>query len=223
MMDWLKREREKLQPLSPRQKLAYIWEYYKLWIIGCVALVLFAWYMVGNYIHANREPHVYIMYVNTFADIGQDSDFWQGYVDFAGVDTAQEDVTFDVENYFDMSKSNINGNHYYEKAVVLMDSGTMDAIVMEPENLALLGEHGRLIDLNDGRTKALVEQYSDRLITVSHTDEDGIEREIPVGIDISDSALVKQGAYESCAIGICADAQHIEAIETFLAYILQKG
>lgn len=114
-------------------------------------------------------------------------------------------------------------NHYYEKAVVLMDSGTMDAIVMEPENLALLGEHGRLIDLNDGRTKALVEQYSDRLITVSHTDEDGIEREIPVGIDISDSALVKQGAYKSCAIGICADAQHIEAIETFLTYILQKG
>lgn len=221
-MDWLNREREKLQPLSPRQKLAYIWDYYKLWIIGIVALVLFSGYMVNNYIHANRETHVYIMYVNTFADIGQDSDFWQGYVDFADVDPAQENVSFDAENYFKME--NANGNNYYEKAVVLMDSGTMDAIVMEPEELAQLGEHGRLIDLNNEKTRALAEKYSDRLITVSVTDDDGTEREVPVGIDISDSALVtQQSAYPSCAIGICSDAQHIDAVETFLAYILQEG
>lgn len=221
-MDWLHREREKLQPLSTRQKLAYIWDYYKLWIIGIVALVLFSGYMVSNYIHANRETHVYIMYVNTFAEIGQDSDFWQGYVDFADVDAAQENVSFDAENYFKMA--NANGNTYYEKAVVLMDSGTMDAIVMEPEELAQLGEHGRLIDLNNEKTRALAEKYSDRLITVPVTDDDGTAREIPVGIDISDSTLVtQQGAYESCAIGICSDAQHIDAVETFLAYILQEG
>ena len=223
MMDWFTREREKLRSLSAQQKLTYIWHYYKLWIIGIVALVLFTWYMVGNFIHSNREDNLYILYVNTFADIGQDSDFWQGYVDFAGVDLSEEDVSFDAENYFDLSKSNADGNHYYEKAVVLMDSGTMDAIVMEPDNLALLGERGRLIDLTDERTKALMERYRDRLITVSHTDEDGTTRDIPIGIDISDSALVRQGAYDACAIGISANAQHIDAVETFLDYILQEG
>nr|WP_300186535.1 hypothetical protein [uncultured Agathobaculum sp.] len=222
MKEWLEQEKQKLKQLTRKQKLWYLWDYYRLWIIGGVSLLLVVGFLIGNYIRANRENYIYTLYVNTFAEIGQGSDFWQGYVDFCGVDTSQENVIFDAQNYFDMSSGSVTGNHYYEKAVVLIDSGTVDAIVMETENLALLGQSGRLIDLQDDRTQALAEQYADRLITVTHTDEAGNTREIPVGIDISDSKLVSQAqAYEDCALGISAGAQHIEAVGQFLDYILQ--
>lgn len=223
VMGWTDREREKIRGLSGKKKLGYIWDYYKLWIIGFAALILFAVYMVGSYIHGNRENHIYVMCVNTFADIGERSEFWQGYADFCGVDPQEENVVFDVENYFDMSKSNVTGNHYYEKAVVLIDSGTMDAIVLEKENLALLGQSGRLTDLRNERTRELAEKYEDRLITIRHTNEDGVTEEIPVGIDISDSLLAAEGEYETCALGIATGAQHVEAVGEFLDYIFRRS
>lgn len=224
MKDWLEQEKQKFSHLPVKQKLWYLWDYYRLWIAGGVALLLVVGFLVGNYIRANRESYVYLLYVNTFADIGEHSAFWEGYVDFCGADPAQVNITFDTENYYDMTKGSVTGNHYYEKTVVLIDSGTMDGIVMETENLARLGESGRLIDLQDERTRALAEEYADRLITVTHTEEDGQQREIPVGIDISDSTLVTQeNAYVDCALGIAAGATHIEAVEQFLEYVLQEA
>lgn len=223
-MRWLEQEKQKLSGLSRKAKLTYIWDYYKLFLIGAAALVLLAWYIISSMMHAAQDTYVYITYVNTFANIGEDSDFWQGYTDYCAVDESQYNIIFDAENYFDMTQDHVTGNYYYEKAVVLFDSQTMDAIVMERENLAALGQSGRLIDLQDSRTKHLAERYADRLITISHTDESGVVREIPVGIDISDSILVtKEKAYTDCALGISADAQHIEAVEKFLNYILQEG
>ena len=222
-MNWFRQERDKLRQLPRRQRLTYIWDYYRLWILGLVALVAISAYMIGNFIHANRDNQIYVVYANTFTDLGENSDFWEGYVSFSSADTSKENVIFDDENYFDMSKSSVTRNYYYEKVVVLIDSETMDAIVFETENLALLGQSGRLMDLNDERTRALMEKYADRLITVTHEDEDGTSREIPVGFDISDSRLVtEEGAYSGeCALGISASAQHIDAVEQLLDYLLQ--
>lgn len=221
MKKWLKQEKNKLHGLTASQKLRYVWDYYKLWIIGIVALFMFSGYIVTNYRNANRDNHIYVAFVNTMADLGEGSDFWEGYVSCSGVDVKKETVTFDTENYFDMSKNNVTGNHYYEKVVVLIDSKTADALVMETKNLVALGRSGRLIDLNNEKTKQLMERYSDRLITTEVADEDGTTREVPVGIDISDSRLVTQDrAYEECALGISETIDDVQAVEEFLTYLI---
>ena len=33
-MKWLEQEKRKLEGLSARKKREYVWQYYKLWIIG---------------------------------------------------------------------------------------------------------------------------------------------------------------------------------------------
>ena len=221
MKKWLQQERDKLRGLTVPQKLRYIWDYYKLWIIGIAALLAFSGYAVTNYIHANRDNHIYVAFVNTMADLGEDSGFWKDYVAYSGVDVKEETVTFDTENYFYMTKGNVTGNHYYEKVVVLIDSKTADALVMETKNLVALGQSGRLIDLNNEKTKQLMERYADRLITTEVTDEDGTTREVPVGIDISDSRLVtRDQAYTECALGISETIDDTQAVEEFLAYLI---
>ena len=37
---WFSEEREKLRKLSPRDRAGYIWDYYKLWIIGILSAIL---------------------------------------------------------------------------------------------------------------------------------------------------------------------------------------
>jgi hypothetical protein len=176
--------------------------------------------MAVSYIHGNRENYVYILYVNTFAQLGEQSDFWNGYVEQSKANPKTQNIIFDTENYFDMTQKSVMGNHYFEKMIVLIDSGTMDAIVMEPEQLSLLGESGRLIDLNDQKTQRLLERYVDRLITISYTDETGT-RDIPIGIDLSGSLLTAE-AYTQCAIGLSATVQHTDAVVEFLDYVLEE-
>lgn len=223
-LNGLKQEREKLAALSLRQKLRYIWDYYKLWLIGLAAVMLVAGYLVHHYSNVKKETDIYVAFVGTMEDIGQDSRFWQGYVEEAGVDAKTVNVTFDTENYFDMTAGSVVGNHYYEKVVVLSDGGTLDAIVMEPEHLALFGASGRLLDLRDERVAALLDRYADRVITVPYIEENGTVSEVPAGIDLTGSRLIEQEqAYTSCALGISANASHLDAVERFLEYLLQEG
>ncbi len=217
----MRQEWEKIRGLSFQKKLGYIWDYYKLWIIAVLAVLFVGWYLISSFLRGNRENYLYVEFINTFAEVGQDSEFWEGYVEKVQVDTDQVNVTFDAENYFDMAKDNVSGNHYYEKTVVLADAETLDAIVMEKENLKLFGETGRLLDLNNEKVKQILKKYQDRLITIDY-DEDGNSEEIPIGIDLSGSRLT-QDAYEECALGIAANAHNIEAIEDFLDYVYEKG
>ena len=115
------------------------------------------------------------------------------------------------------------GNKYYEVFVATVDSGVLDAVTMEPEDLSLLGESGRLMDLRDERCGAIYEKYKDRLIYSIPYDKEYSTEPVPVGIDISDSILIsKYHIYtDGCALGIGAQSSNIEAVEKFLDYIYE--
>jgi hypothetical protein len=55
-------------------------------------------------------------------------------------------------------------------------------------------------------------------------DEEYGEDQVPVGIDISDSILMtKYNLYpDSCALGIGAYSEHLDAVEQFLDYIFEE-
>ncbi len=225
MKDWLREETQKLSGMTAGKKAEYIWQYYKLWLIGAAALVAFVIYLTVNFISANRDTQLYVSFVNTNAEVGNGSALWKGYVSETGADTSKVNIDFDAELYFDMSKKSVTGNHYYEKLVVLIDSGTDDAVVMSEDNIKAFGAKGRLLSLDDERAASIAQKYADRIRTTTVTDEDGSTREVPVAIDISDSRIVTQaGAYrdEGCALGISAYSTRVDEVERFLDYVLQE-
>ncbi len=83
----------------------------------------------------------------------------------------QKKVVFDCATYFDYTKNQAKGNAYYNAFIALTDAGELDAITMEPESLAALGQSGRLLDLNDPRCHELLEKYADRVIYYTPADE----------------------------------------------------
>ncbi len=222
-MEWLKQERQKLKTMTPAKQLEYIWQYYKLWLCGFAALAAVLVYTGTSIASAVKDNYLYLVFVGTYADIGEGSAFYKDFLSFSGTDPQTQSVIFDTGNYFNMAEEDVTGNHYFEKVTVLIDSRTADALVMEPDNLTAFGANGRLMDLSDPRARLLTDQYADRLITTSFTDEQGQIQNIPVGFDISDSILMtKFNLYaDGCALGISSDAQHIDAVGQFLNYLLQ--
>ena len=216
-----KSEREKLQGKTAKQKLGYIWDYYSLWIIGIVCLICFGSFVIHEARTALKDHWFYITITNTREDVGTNSDLWRGYVDYTGYDVTEKMVEFNDEIYFDYSNHRAAGNKYYEVFVATVDSGVLDAVTMEPDELSALGESGRLMDLQDERCASIYAKYKDRLIYSIPYDTEYSTDPVPVGIDISDSILMtRYHLYaDGCALGIGAQSSNIDAVEKFLEYI----
>lgn len=221
LADWLKAEREKIAGIpGAAKKIEYIWEYYKLWIIGIVFCIWFVTFAVRQYTTNLRDYRCYMIFANTYADAGDHSKLWEDYVEYAGIDTSKEAVRFDASSYFDYLKG-VTGNTYFETFVAYADSGTLDAIVMGRDSLTELGKTGRLLDLDSEACSSIRAKYGDRFLYAVPLDEQYSTGEVPVCIDISDSRLVSQyGVYsEPIALGICAQSQNVESVELFLDFL----
>ena len=80
------------------------------------------------------------------------------------------------------------------------------------------------MDLDSEEYAAIKEKYGDRFLYCEPFDEEYSDEPVAIGIDISDSILMtKYNIYpDSCALGIGANSEHIEAVEAFLDYIFTE-
>lgn len=215
--------RKKLRDIpGTQEKLQYIWDYYKLWIIGILAAIIVAVYLISRLNAARADYDFYLILANTMEDAGTGSSLYNGYMDYAGFDPAGSNVFFNNQIYFDFLL-NTTGNTYFDTFIVYAEAGTLDAITMEKESLIALGQTGRLMDLNAEAAASIRAKYEDRLLYFEGQDENGDPVAYPVGIDVSDSILMtRYHLYgRSCALGLGYLSEHPEATEKFLDYILE--
>jgi hypothetical protein len=230
-MAWLKgylsEEKEKIVGLpTAREKAEYIWTYYKLWIIGAVALVWFVSFAVWRFFFVPRDNWFFAVFANTYSEQGAEgSELWQDFVDYAGYNPEEKKVAFNNSIFFDLTQGSSFTSSYYQSFVAFEESGDLDIVTMERRQLAALGATGRLLDLNNPECAALRERYADRLVYTEANDEEYSVEPVPVGIDVSDSLLMtKYHLYggENCVLGIGAHTAHLDQVENFLSFIFQE-
>jgi hypothetical protein len=158
----LKNAKREVSQLQGAAKLQYVWDYYKLWIIGIVCLIAFVIYFVIARAMTPNDNWFYITIANTQADAGNKSQIWRDFVDYSGYDTKEKNVYFNTNCYFDPFSEKVN--QYYTYFVAYVDAGTLDLIAMEKDDLQKLGEKGRLLDLTAPEAARIMEMYGDRLI-----------------------------------------------------------
>ena len=219
LANWFQTEREKMRELTAQEKAQYVWSYYHLWIIGITAFLAISSFLAVRITPAVKEEWLYGMFANTMANAGNGSELWKDFTEFSGLKQKEKRVEFNAEAYFDYLKNQAKGNDYYNAFVALTDGGILDFITMETPSLEALAQSGRLTDLNLERCQELRDRYADRLVYFH-----GVEGDIPVGFDISDSLLVtRYGLYkDSCAIGIGARSEKMDTIALFMRFILEE-
>ena len=83
LSQWAKTEKEKISNIPENGKrAAYIWEYYKLWIIGIVFLIWLVAFSIHQYTTTMHDYWCYMMFNNTYVDAGDGSDIWEDYVEY---------------------------------------------------------------------------------------------------------------------------------------------
>ena len=219
---WAKAEHAKLRRMSLRGKLSYIVTYY--WVqLGLIVLVL----AIGLYLHSQMsvqlaENHFAACFANTTAELGPDSEFGQGFARYAGYDLKQKNLVLMDECWCKPGEASAFNNTYYNLLVTYLDSATLDVLVMPADDLAAVGQSGRLMDLRDERMAAIFEAYQDRLLwVVPNAQSDYGDAPVPVGIDLSGTPLVGTDAPygESAVLGVNSLAPHPEQAAVFLSYL----
>ena len=218
LKQWYADEREKLTGLPRQDRIRYIWDYYKLYLIALAALLLIGGTTAWHLATTPAENWFFACFANTTANLGEGSGFYEGFAGYAGYDLREKNLLFEDQIFCQPSDETV-GNTYYELLVAYLDAGTMDVVLMGEEDLVALGETGRLLDLRDERTAALCEAYAGRLVYCTSAEGE----EIPVGIDLSDTALAGTAYGGDCVLGVSANVPHPDQVPVFLSYLLEEG
>jgi hypothetical protein len=224
--EWYRTEKSKLSTLTGKEKVSYIWEYYKLWIILLVGACAFLIYMIQLTSRERIDYRLYVTMVSTTADVGEDSKFQNSFLEYTGFSRKEYPVYFDDECYFDYAKNSAVGNSYYESLVTYIEAGINDAVIMDRDNLTSFGESGRLLDLDSEGCESIREKYGQYFIYCDPYDEEYADGEqVAVGIDLTGTELMtKYEIYEdSCALGIGEYTDSLDAVELFLDYLFEEA
>ncbi len=218
---WRRNEAEKLKGMTSREAALYIWGYYKLWIIGVLTLVISLTWGIHHYLTTDPDTWFFACFANTSANLGEGSQLWKDFGEYAGYDLKEKELMFHSDIYCD-PKGKTAGNQYYQLLIAYLEGGAMDVLVMEEEDLCVIGAAGRLMDLEEGPLSEFPELYKDRLIYCEPLDEEYGKERVPVGIDLSGTILTGEGnPYpEGAALGINARAPHPEEIKKFMSFLL---
>ncbi len=218
---FIREEKAKLDEMTVKEAAGYIWQYFGLFIVGFIVIVWLLVWGISRLIAGPPDYSIFAVFANSTASAGNGSRIWQDFNDTTGFDKDGKKVEFSTNMYFDYNRNQARGNEYYNSFIALTDAGTLDLITMMPEQLAPLGQSGRLLDWNLESCGHLREKYADRLIWYEPPEGSEQTEPVPVGIDVSDSLLVSRyNVYpETCALGIGAKSSRLDAVEVFLDFI----
>lgn len=151
LRDDLKKEKKKLSRLSFGEKLQYIFDYYKFWILGVVVLVGLVW-SVGSTILHNKPTGFYAMLLNAGGtDLSGQADEAAGeaFAEAAGLDDEKQKILVDTSATFNPNDQSQFSMAQNAKIAALYQSHEIDVMVADPGVFTYYALNGSFVDLRD--------------------------------------------------------------------------
>lgn len=213
----LQAEKEKIQEMETKQAVEYIWNYYKIPIVGILVFLFLVVYFIHAFLNRPEDTLLHITFINCYDDVSETSGFYKEFETYAAFQE-KGTITFDANAFFNLENQKDYSSTYFQKTVAYLEAGTTDALVCQKANLMGIAKGKRVLNLADDSAKEIYQKYQDRL--VYYTTEEG--EEIPVGVDISDSPLIENmNSYkDGCYLCTSAYTNRVEQVGTFLDYLL---
>ena len=174
--DEIKQESIKLKDMPPKKKAEYIWEYYKIPIIGVIAAIIFIVTFTRDY-RINKRPYFLdAIVINSDIAYSADNYLLDDYIKYAGVDTKTYNIAVDTSIYIDEEKYDQMTMANSQKVMALFSAGELD-VVMGPDSI--MDQYGRMeafMDLkevlDDERIKELEDAGFEMYYTTVYEEDD---------------------------------------------------
>lgn len=222
LKDSLQEEKNKLKNMSLKDRLWYIWEYYKIPIIGTVVGV-FLIFSIFSAVHNNRfETALSCVILNSQPDSEKDlvSEYFdQGFRQYLGLtDETKIDVDHSMSISFD--NSNMTEFTYAElaKLSALISSKELDVMIAKKDSIDHFGEMGGFLDLKEVLPPDVYDQVKDQLYEVTNS-ETG--ETIACGIKIGNTDFLKKTGLtmNDPILGIISNSTRTDTAVKLIRYV----
>lgn len=178
--------------MTPKEKLAYFWDYYKIHTIVAIAVIVFVIAFINSY-RSNKPIVFYAVMLNadSYGDNAAVANTWsEGFMEYAGIDPAAYQVNIDTS----VTISADGGDQYEvanrQKMMAMMHAGDIHAIVADTETFEGYARLEYFYDLNAAFSEEELAPYADLLYYT-----DGTAFDVETGDTLEEMEAAQEAVY----------------------------
>ncbi len=235
------KEMEKIKNLRGKERLQYIWDYYKLHLaVFCILAYISISIIHGQLVH--KETVLFTALVNVTAGETLTEELSNGFLEARQLDNDKYGFYLYSGLYLTDDVNDVSHEYTYASRLKLMaaiDGMQLDVVLMDKEAFDALSQKGWLCDLKElllQEDPALYKTLEPSLIRNTavldgnssdrHFDESlpcsAKTENYPVGLDLSGSAFIqKAGFQETVYLGIITNSPRKDTAAAYLRYLFQ--
>lgn len=216
-------ELKKLAGLSWRQRIGYIWDYYKPLMVAIIVII--ACISIGVTIYHNLQiNHIFQAYLINSSNYSLDTDQMSAeFSDFIGGIGKNDEITIDATMTYDENDNTQYGMASQMKLVTFAAAGEIDVMIGDEALYDHYIHSGGMTDLTDLLTEEELKAWDDYLVW-GVDEEDGTKA--AYAMKLNDSPVLQR--YQAYTMGdsyvmLPLSGQHPDMSRKFLKYLMGEG
>lgn len=223
-------EKEKLKNMNLREKLDYIWTYYKIHIIIILILAACLFSFVKYLVSDKKESIMYSVAVNANyfsiqeeTDEGVDQpDLYQNFLASRGYDPNKYQIDANTALAFKSTEEPFNSDpQSFAVLTTLLMAGTTDNLIADENVFNSVSKNGIFLPLSEYLSAEEIKQYEDYIIYA--TDPETSEK-YACGILLENSRAIKESSmfYTTPVVGVINGSPNQDVSIEFVRYLLEE-
>lgn len=213
-------ERQKLKDMSLKDKVWYIWEYYKFHILGVLIVIGIFWVIGTSIYRSTFDSTLYCMYINNRSEGELNTDvLTEDFHDYMGFTDKQ---LINTESAFLSYGDNTSEFSYASMAKIsaLVASNELDVMIGDEENFDHYASMGAYADLEELLPADLLDVVKDRLVYAA--DESGVSRACGVTVDGTEFAEKSNLTLSPAVLGVISNSRNTDNCIALIRYIFAR-
>lgn len=213
-------KRKTFKELEPKQKISFIWDYYKWWIIGGALLLFIAANTIPAVIENSKEVALYAVFINTEIADPDSTDIIDDFIREQDIDIENKRTVLDTSLIINRNRGDQFSMQCNQKMLALFASNEPDILLCDVDNYDFYAENGCFASLEDILPKELFDRLKPYMLTCSSSDN----QTIYYGINVKTSkVLAEEKAYKTEPVfSICSKVNQPENAIKFLEYLMEE-
>lgn len=207
--------------LTGKDKLEYVWEYYRIPIVLIACVLIFISSMWVKF-STESDQLLNLLMINSNLSEAPSQNSFQEFFEENGYQLFENAVECNISLNFTAGKDQrdheiLNMENYQLLSTWIL-SGDYDVFLGTGEPFSNIAKQGALMDLSEILSEDTLNKYEDVMLYV---DKDGKIEPYPCAVYIKDHRwLSENGGYEECYLGILKGGQNQDAAIKFVEYLL---
>ena len=190
---------KKYHDLHGRQRIQYIWDYYKLPLLAaCIILYIIGYIIYGKVTH--KDVALYIASVNITMSDSLSAELTDGFLSVSDIDSSHNTVSLYSNLYLTDDTDDEMFQYSYASSMKILgsiDGELLDIVIMNQEAFDAFSQNGYLCDLKALLTNTDLELYEqlESALTTNIIIQDNNSSELNLDESASYTAEIEEGLY----------------------------